>query len=243
MGNPIFAEASASKTTSAKAAAGKYFKYAIGEILLVVVGILLALQVNNWNQNRVNSQKEKSILASLHKEFVENKSQFDTVMFYHKRAHRSAKTLEKMFPIQLNEQTLDSVKKHLGFLLYTYTYNPSQGSINGIINTSSFNIISNDELRGLLVAWQDLVLDFQEDELNTKKVVADLIDPYLSDHVDFDFNFNDKRNNLKVFEGLKFEYLVKLRSTTLGDIFRYNAEYYRLEKSLNKIIELTDPKQ
>jgi hypothetical protein len=31
---------------------GKYLKYAIGEILLVPIGILLALQVNNWNENR-----------------------------------------------------------------------------------------------------------------------------------------------------------------------------------------------
>jgi len=33
---------------------GKYLKYAIGEILLVMIGILLALQVNNWKTNRIN---------------------------------------------------------------------------------------------------------------------------------------------------------------------------------------------
>ena len=37
---------------------GKYFKYAIGEILLVVIGILIALQINNWNENRKNEDKE-----------------------------------------------------------------------------------------------------------------------------------------------------------------------------------------
>ena len=31
---------------------GKYFKYAIGEIVLVVIGILIALQINNWNEDR-----------------------------------------------------------------------------------------------------------------------------------------------------------------------------------------------
>ena len=36
---------------------GKYFKYAIGEVVLVMVGILLALQVNNWNEDRVQQQK------------------------------------------------------------------------------------------------------------------------------------------------------------------------------------------
>ena len=37
----------------------KYFKYAIGEILLVVIGILIALQINTWNTARLDNNKEK----------------------------------------------------------------------------------------------------------------------------------------------------------------------------------------
>ena len=48
---------------------GKYFKYAIGEIILVVIGILIAFQINNWNENRKIKHKEtviqKELLASL----------------------------------------------------------------------------------------------------------------------------------------------------------------------------------
>ncbi|MBT8297953.1 MAG: hypothetical protein KJO52_06425 [Maribacter sp.] len=43
----------------------KYLKYAIGEIILVVIGILIALQINNWNQDRINANEELSILKSL----------------------------------------------------------------------------------------------------------------------------------------------------------------------------------
>jgi len=43
---------------------GKYFKYAIGEILLVVIGILLALQINNWNDLRKNRVYEREILTN-----------------------------------------------------------------------------------------------------------------------------------------------------------------------------------
>jgi hypothetical protein len=46
---------------------GKYFKYAIGEIILVVIGILIALQINNWNQNRINDKQEQQILFQLTK--------------------------------------------------------------------------------------------------------------------------------------------------------------------------------
>ncbi len=47
---------------------GKYFKYAIGEIVLVVIGILIALQINNWNEHRKERKKEINILI----EIVEN---------------------------------------------------------------------------------------------------------------------------------------------------------------------------
>ncbi|MBT8316904.1 MAG: hypothetical protein HKP59_04710 [Lutibacter sp.] len=43
---------------------GKYFKYAIGEIILVVIGILIALGINNWNENRKDSIQEKIVLRS-----------------------------------------------------------------------------------------------------------------------------------------------------------------------------------
>ena len=43
----------------------KYFKYAIGEIVLVVIGILIALSINNWNEYRKERLKEKKILVEL----------------------------------------------------------------------------------------------------------------------------------------------------------------------------------
>jgi len=44
---------------------GKYLKYAIGEIVLVVIGILIALQINNWNNLRIEGELETSILKEI----------------------------------------------------------------------------------------------------------------------------------------------------------------------------------
>ena len=55
---------------------GKYFKYAIGEVFLVVLGILIALSLNNWNTNRVNNQKKDTLLKSLQSEFTLNDHDF-----------------------------------------------------------------------------------------------------------------------------------------------------------------------
>jgi len=52
---------------------GKYFKYAIGEIVLVVIGILIALSINNWNQNRIDKKREITLLEQLLDNFLANK--------------------------------------------------------------------------------------------------------------------------------------------------------------------------
>lgn len=44
---------------------GNYLKYAIGEIILVMIGILLALQINNWNNDRIERKLETNILSEI----------------------------------------------------------------------------------------------------------------------------------------------------------------------------------
>jgi hypothetical protein len=220
----------------------RYLKYAIGEIILVMLGILLALQVSNWNNTRLERIKEQSLLNSLHKEFKANKIQLDTIIFYHNKVDANCRKLIDMFPLDTERDNLDSVSEYLRNALFSYTFNPSQGSINSIINSSSFDIIQNGELREILVSWQDLLLDLQEDELNSRDVVFNQIDPFLAPHIDFDINLKDERNNLKVLETLHFEYLIKLKLATLGDILKQNGELGSIKKKLNRIIELTEPK-
>ncbi|MBT8274483.1 MAG: hypothetical protein KJO77_11805, partial [Bacteroidia bacterium] len=55
----------------------KYLKYAIGEILLVVIGILIALQINNWNNNRNNDKIEQQYIARLISELNEEIVRFE----------------------------------------------------------------------------------------------------------------------------------------------------------------------
>lgn len=220
---------------------GKYLKYAIGEIILVMIGILLALQVNTWNEQRKDKLKEKAILTSIHEEFTKNRVQLDSVLKHNKLALEGCTKLVNRFPIDITKENLDSLGSDLSDALDGWTFNPSQGSINGLINTSSFDLITNDELRNILVSWPDLLTDLQEDEAMAKNPVNDFLDPYLSDHIDYDMYLKDPRVNLEVFESLKFEYLIKLRLGYLEILFKDGQELETVQNNLNRILELTAP--
>ena len=61
-----------------------YLRYAIGEILLVVIGILIALQVNNWNEQQKLKTSEQVVLKSLLKEFEHNQELLENSILMNK---------------------------------------------------------------------------------------------------------------------------------------------------------------
>ena len=74
----------------------KYARYAIGEIVLVVIGILIALQINTWNEERIEKRKEQSVLKSLHKTFTENLDNLNFIIEISEVAFHSSKQLLNM---------------------------------------------------------------------------------------------------------------------------------------------------
>ena len=59
---------------------GKYFKYAIGEIVLVVIGILIALSINNWNEERKSNNTIKSVYAIIKSDLLSDIETIDIVL-------------------------------------------------------------------------------------------------------------------------------------------------------------------
>jgi len=58
----------------------KYLKYAIGEIVLVVIGILIALQINNWNEQQKKKKLEQDYYCRLFEDVVQDKEQMSTLL-------------------------------------------------------------------------------------------------------------------------------------------------------------------
>ncbi|MFC3880479.1 DUF6090 family protein [Algoriphagus namhaensis] len=95
----------------------KYLFYAIGEIALVMIGILLALQVNNANEERKNRAIEKAYLSDIYADFVNNKKQFEERLQYFRNQFKTADSLGRyVFPI--TDSNWKDVKKYM--VAYSY---------------------------------------------------------------------------------------------------------------------------
>lgn len=85
----------------------KYFKYAIGEIVLVVIGILIALQINNWNQNRQQRAQLNTILKSVREDLkTDTLMASQVIRFYDTINKYSKKLISKDFTIDSLENCL-----------------------------------------------------------------------------------------------------------------------------------------
>ena len=86
---------------------GKYLKYAIGEIILVVLGILIALQINNWNENRLINKEVNTYLNNLTHEFLEEQETLDAIIKYHSFKYYSMQYLLKIEGSNLYDPVAD----------------------------------------------------------------------------------------------------------------------------------------
>ncbi|BAO76435.1 DUF6090 family protein [Winogradskyella sp. PG-2] len=86
----------------------KYFKYAIGEILLVVIGILIALGINNWNENRKFKNVEKNVLTNIYKNLGTDSIQFK---YYTQQFKQIEKLHLELFKVGVDNKSLDSISE------------------------------------------------------------------------------------------------------------------------------------
>jgi len=143
----------------------KYILYAIGEIILVVIGILLALKVNNWNERQNNLKYEQSILQELKKEFESNCAQLEEKRFMRKDlVMNSASWLINLLDHQDSIVDLDTIHHHLSRTLIVPSYDPMISITTELINSGNLRLIQNEELRTKLTKWPNLANDFVRDE-------------------------------------------------------------------------------
>jgi hypothetical protein len=218
--------------------AGKYMKYAIGEIVLVMIGILLALQVSNWNQERKDRISERKLLDNIHRDFVHNKVGFDSLKAVHYRALNGLEKLVDLFPLNNDSLKYAAYKKY-NLQIKGMTYDPYSSSIESVVNSNAIQLIQDENLQKYLVSWKDVFRDYKEDENTYYDYLNDFLWPYYRDV--FDYTLKDTEMNLAARNSIKFQNMIISRRDNLRGVISA-IEEEPIENHINEIIRLTQPK-
>ena len=145
----------------------QYLKYGIGEVVLVVLGILLALQVNNWNEKRKLIKEEKKTLLSFHNEVSNNLNILErSIVEKQKIIEANNEILKYIGPNEkwLSEKSLDSLMYHI--TVSGWIFVPEDGVLNEIINSGKLSIIQDEKIKNEIASLPQLLsLILEEDRL------------------------------------------------------------------------------
>lgn len=122
----------------------KYSRYAIGEILLVVIGILIALQVNNWNEERKERKLEKSLLENLAENLEQNCERLQKRITYISANRKYEKIILSALENKSYHDSLETIFPKV--LINASNFYLSQVGYEAIKN-KGFEIIHNETLR------------------------------------------------------------------------------------------------
>lgn len=130
-----------------------YLKYAIGEILLVVIGILIALQVNNYREAQQTKARETAFLIGLRSDLLLNLDELERSITRYSRATRSAEVMISYFEGKPITNT-DSLNFHIMEVLYWDPFIRNNSTLRELVSTGSLGILSDDSLKNELLRME-----------------------------------------------------------------------------------------
>jgi len=147
----------------------KYMLYALGEIILVVIGILLALQINTWNQQRQNIKKEGQFLSEINENLNEDLQAIEkNLAFNQKKYEAMDSAFHYMALMQKDKRYGKQFSSLLPVLSNGVYFSPSRIAFDGIVSTGQIEIIRHVNLRKQLARYYvDQSLDGVQDQLKT----------------------------------------------------------------------------
>jgi len=221
---------------------GKYFKYAIGEIILVVIGILIALQINNWNEYQKDRKSEQLILTE-----IRDNLKYDLDDFESNIATLQNKSISSKALLQALENDIP-LHDSLGYYFsYLSAYPHFSCKTNGykLLQSKGLDLIINNDLRNKITdLYEDryqYILTFEKERIvYNKDLLENAMKPYMGNgKLPLDIMpvslsnkgsnqtlinigyFRNIRNYKRLKEDLEFQSMVKnveIWSTALGGI-------------------------
>lgn len=239
----------------------KYLLYAIGEVVLVVIGILIALAINNYNENQKNIEQEQVILKQLETDYKANLLQLEN-----KIEMRRKLIAESLNVLEIASKDIFISKDSLSMIFATFFMDPTFDPIeNDVMNSGNSKLIRNDTLKQLLSHWTSDIKAYSESEqIQHDHYISEII-PFMKEvgimrnanHVfwreqELRMGFLDKGKNDKILNIGKSTKVIDVQSILKDPrleglvtfIFTFsqvcNLEGQTLKEKMQKIIEIIE---
>jgi hypothetical protein len=227
----------------------KYFKYAVGEIILVVIGILIALQINNCNENRKNRKTEIAYLESISNDLKLNLTSLETFVNEREKSVEASENILNFFdktkPLNINE-----FNRYCVIVMVWYPFEQHDNTYQELLNSGKLSSISNKVIKDQL---QDMQTSFKRIAFIENEMQQDfesyLYDPFFST-TDLNTslkNFDEQEHNVPIESELNPEQInTLLNNQAFKNGFVLSAfnskdlieEYSKMIESTNRLIDL-----
>ncbi len=200
---------------------GKYFKYAIGEIILVVIGILIALQINNWNENSKEQTKESNYLKNLQRDLNDQIVSIDNQIAYETKFINAASYLITYFNTN-SSKNLDSIFfSKLSDLHTRKTFIITDPTYTDLLSSGNINLIKKEKFKDQLIQYYQELERIEKVIQNNNTLLVD--QQFASTFLDIGYYFSNLSAD-------KSHYVAKVKSLELTSI--YNKELENISEEL-----------
>lgn len=200
----------------------KYLIYAIGEIVLVVIGILIALSINNWNEGQKKQRIEEIILSDINRDLIQTKEDLIRNLSIHDEQINVYNQL--IHNVEIEKVYHDSLAAIFGSIIFWESPYLTLATYENLKVDKGIDIISNDSLKKKIIDlherdYKTLIGDVEREEwINTETLTR----PILLKH----FNYIERGNVVpKDYDGLindadylnALKFTIDLRKRTKSD--------------------------
>ncbi len=134
----------------ASGSARKYLLYAVGEVALVVIGILIALQINNWNEDRKSKNRLLSHYAELKEEINYDLRQIEEIIQSLEKIDGQGMYMRSFLNQEFTIRDTTRLKKAFLEAGYYVAFDASRMAYDNLVNSGDINMITNKKLTRLL---------------------------------------------------------------------------------------------
>ena len=233
----------------------KYFFYGLGEIILVVLGILIALQINNWNEQNKNQTLEQQILKELKVELTNNLDQLDQVIADREISLQVSIALLPSLIANRNimdEQKINSILDNrpksrivfasskgtkidslIGSIPSYWTYAPMMGNVKSIIYSGKINLITNSNIKICIAEFEDRVKSVNIATDGADEIMNEHIQPILKEYLKVKKSYPLD----EVFNDFDFQFYLRTYIGWTSAAINTSENFSRILKSTIEIID------